>query len=232
LSLTLEFKTVAFDSLLVPSGIPDIRTVEVITDQQEAAVVEWLFGTSPAKGLIRSELELSEDVPFWPAVAGSVTDPQRAPGDVDALLCEKDSPHTATAVEAKCVKVIAEADGQDHVNRLGKLPKAVQQANGLREMGFHRSSLAVLCLVNAQERLEPNTVLREMSPKTLSRVYDFPCRDDLLSDVGFLIVEIAQPTAKGFNQRANINVCRVQAAKQLEQPIHLTNRIAEYIERN
>jgi hypothetical protein len=229
MSVTLEFKTVAYDSVALPLGFPDIHTSDAITAQQEAAVVQWLLGRSPAKGLVMSELKLSEDVSFWPAVAEPVTDLHRKPGDVDALLCGRDSPHTATAVEAKCVKVVAVAVGQDRVNRLGKLSKAVQQVNGLRDMGFHESYLAVLCLVDAQERLEPNTVFREMSPKTLSRVYDFPCRDDLHREVGFLIVEIAQPTAKGFNRMANINVCRVQAAIAQDQPIELTNRIAEYV---
>ena len=232
MSVTLEFKTAAYDSVVFPAGFPDVLTTAVVTSKLEAVVVKWLFSVSPARGLILAELRLDEDVCFWPAVAEPVTDRNRKPGDVDALLCRRYGPHLATAVEVKCVKVKAETDGSDHVNRLGKLPDAVKQANGLREMGFHRSYLAVLCLVDAQERPEPNVVSRAMSTKTLSLVYDFPARDDLHQDVGFLIAEMVQPTTKGFKRMATVNVCRVQAAKLLDQPMELTNRIAEYIGHN
>jgi hypothetical protein len=229
MSTSLEFRFVAYDSVAVPLGFPDVQTADVITDIQEALVARWLFVDSPANALLLTELGLPEETNVWISVAEPVTSRRRRPGDVDVMLCKKDCPHDATVLETKCVKVVAEAEGPDKVNRLGKLPVAVKQANGLRETGFHSSYLAVVCLVDALHRPEPNVGLREMSSKTLSLVYDFPARDDLHKGVGFVIIEIAQPTTKGFRRMAKISVCRVRAAEVQVQATDLTNRIAEYL---
>jgi hypothetical protein len=65
-------------------------------------------------------------------------------GDVDILLCAKNLPNVATAIEVKRVKVGASAFRSGRPNKLHEFEEGVRQANLLARVGFSQVYLFVL----------------------------------------------------------------------------------------
>jgi len=236
----LQFNTVAFDSVNLPREIAAGTTFTFFVDnsnldgedvlsESEEILVSWLFSFDLTRRLIFKELNISENVFYGLKIIGPIIkDVRKKPGDIDVLICENQKPHQAIALECKRVKVKAIDMENDKVNKIEKIRKGVEQANALRELGFHKTFLTILVLADGRERKEYNFLARDPTTETYKQIYDFP-RDKLHDDVGVIFVEIDQPIGKPINDAAVVGICIDKEAKQLEQPIHLTNRINELI---
>jgi hypothetical protein len=233
---TLIFKGIAFDTNrigpIISAGTSyqffidyPIVEEERVTQQKEDQIVLWLFSQTLARQFIFTELGMRNPC-FWLNVVDPIIDnPNKKPGDIDILICEQRQPHRAIALECKRVKVIAMDMENDKINKIDNIGNGVKQANALREIGFHRTYLAILIEVEGKNRAEYNTLCRGPSPTTFKKVYDFPFRDKLNKDVGVIFIEISQPTGKSIDSMAGVGICIDKEAERLEQPYNLTNRI-------
>lgn len=238
----LEFKVIAFDTQRLPREIPggssysffkDVSSssADRVTSVEEKRIIRWLFEQTPAKNLIFSELQTEQDLFFKLEVIGPIiSDPTKKPGDIDVLICGKQKPHRTTAIEGKRVKVTAVDRDNDKVNKINGVGDGVLQANALRELGFHRTYLAILIEVEGKNRSEYNVFFRDTLPNILKKVYDFPNRDDLHEDIGVIFIEITQPTGKHINGMAVVGICIDKEANRLDQPTRLTNCVSELLE--
>lgn len=233
----LTFKTVIFDTeFLRPGPIPASRDFFIDTsDNEESAtiypeqrIISWLFNMHEARNLILSELRIGKDCLFRFGVTEPVIKNRNSkPGDVDILLCPQKQPNKAIAIECKRVKVKAISSVNDKINKIEGVGNGVIQANSLRSIGFYQTYIAIFIISDGRERREFNTLSRGAAPSTFSRIYDFPLRDGIDSEVGVMFVEIVQPTGKRIDRMGKVAVCVDQYAKYQEQPTELTSRIRQ-----
>lgn len=151
----------------------------------------------------------------------------RKPGDVDWLCVAPTKPHLAVAVECKRVKVRAAGLDDDHENKIRDLGRGVPQANGLADMGFHRSFLMIIILADGRARRELGQMFRGPTTQTFTRIYVFPERERLNDDVGIIFVEVVQPTGRSIGEMAYVGVCVERPARPRDQSVRLTERVRE-----
>lgn len=234
----LVFKTIAFDSQALTASGPmtyfqesENAHSESVRDVNEAPIVRWLFSQDALRSLIVGELTDHDSC----AVHGlNVRDPvirkrHNKPGDVDILLCSPENPEHTIAIETKRVKVLLTGDGSQKVNKLRDLAEGIIQANGLQSLGFWKSYLMAIVLIDARERRSANTLLKYQIQEETRPIYEIPLESTLHRDVGVAVVEIVQPTGKHFNEQGSVGICVDKKASELEQPSHLTERISNWL---
>ncbi len=241
LKISAGTKIRADESFVLFSEDPGMND-ESATERDEKRIVLWLFNQQLwARQLLLKELGVSQDSFTATEVTNPFTQPNKKPGDIDVLICERDHPHQAIVIECKKVSVVAETTKRDIVHKVEKIGKGVSQANALRDLGFYQTYLAIVTVVDGRQRNEYNTLHRGIgdsshdthhgtqSHKTLKRVYEFPRREDLHDDVGIIFVEVIQPTGKSLDEKFGVCVCVDKRAKPQEQTNSQTNRISDYI---
>ncbi len=229
----LGFRFVSFDTRTV---FPGPHWTEFFIDENhpghrnitatgEEETLRWIL-RSPAKNLLLNELQIVAN-PFAAYSVGKplIEDPQKKPGDIDLLLCDPQTPNCALALQGKRVKVTAEGPDNDKINKLEKLGDAVVQSNGTRDLGFHRTYLAVLIGADSRLRQQIPVQARLANSGTFQRIYDFPQRDSLHDDVGVVFIEISQPTGKNFDETAIVAVAVDREAARLEQRAIMTDKV-------
>jgi len=231
----LIFRYVAFDTRTISPGPhwtnfftdDDRPSINNVTTTGEEEIIRWVL-RSPAKGLFLSELRIASS-PFtaYSIKKPLIDNPQKKPGDIDLLVCDPLAPNLATAFQCKRVKVVAEGPDQDKVNKLEKLGDAVDQANGTRDLGFHRTYLIVLIGVDGRGRRPIPVHERVAGRGAFRRVYDFPQRGSLHEDVGVVFIEISQPTGSSIDDTAIVAISVDHEAACLEQSAKMTERVKE-----
>jgi hypothetical protein len=243
----LEWKCTHFDTAVIPAGnYPAGTTLATffhddssvnegsITEKQERDLVNELFAWHHFRALLFKELNIRVDSLCRTHVVSPIIDnPQVKPGDIDVLICEPGKPNESVALECKRVKVTAVSTLDDDVHKINDIKDGASQTKAMRRMGFHRTYLAVLIQVDGRNRKDVNTLFRGLNSsatydgeqKTLNRIYEFPQRSIFHEDVGFVFVEVIQPTGKSFTKTGGICLRIEKDAKRLEQPDNLTNRI-------
>ena len=152
--------------------------------------------------------------------------PETAFGDCDALLIEKGSPQRASAVQFKRVKVSVSESGEWKLNKLGALPKAVQQANELHAVGFAHVWLSVLVVTDLRA-LADASARRFTPPPMIERVIAAIPLRDLATEVGVTVSEITQIATSPSQWRGGSGGNLVQSITEQSQPSLLTEGIAE-----
>lgn len=232
----LEFKVVAFDTMIIPtqkktnthSLFVDNSEYdgESITKKIEEKIVLWLFNQEPAKELVFSQLGIHRSALIKLQVKDPIiVNPSKKPGDIDVIFWEQNQPDRAIVIECKRVKVTAIDSGTDKINKIKSIKDGVIQANALHEFGFHKTYLAIIAEVDGRNRKGYNVLFRSSTPQTFSQIYDFPLRAKLHNDIGILFIEIVQPTGKEISNMAYVGICIDKQASLLEQPHHLTNLV-------
>lgn len=77
--------------------------------------------------------------------------PKGPQGDVDILLCEPSPTFQTTAIQAKRVKVGAQAFETHHPNRLAEFDKLCDQSNLLIKLGFSQVYAYVFVMVDSRQ---------------------------------------------------------------------------------
>lgn len=213
------------DPNTIPHRISNEPEVAPLVRRFEDPLLRWLL-ESPARALFLSAFR-DPPVNF---VACSVRKPlicapNQKPGDIDLLLCDRDRPPLAIAVQAKAVKVTALSWEEDKINRLQDLRDAVVQANRTRQLGFHQTYLAVLILSDARERRHHNIPARKSTEGSFRRIWEFPGREDLDDRVGLIFVEITQPTERGIELMATVGVAKGKSAIPQDQRSSITDAV-------
>jgi hypothetical protein len=251
----LEFKCTFVDSLKFAAGTT-IRAGESFilhsedpgmndesaTERDEKRIVKWLLHEQPsAAQLILQELGMPLNSFVAREVTEPFTQPNKKPGDIDALICAPNKANQTMVIECKKVSVVAQNTRQDIVHKVEKIGKGVSQVNALRELGFHETYLAVITVVDGRERVGYNVLSRGIgdsthdthlgtrTQKTLKRIYEFPRREDLHDDVGIMFIEVIQPTGKSLDEKFGVCICVDKRATPQEQSDTRTNQVREYI---
>jgi len=236
------FRCVAYDTGSVPPFIPKGYSIDYFKDiyegaqsiskEEEKEIIQWFFGQLLLRKVLYEELGIEQTRPFKLKVTEPIiSNPNKKLGDIDILICDKNNPHRAIAMEGKRIKAIVEASGQEKINKIGDIKDAVLQANAMRDMGFYNSYLVLFIEVDGREREETNFFFRGLSDQNFKRVYDFPQRDQLHDDIGVIFIEIVQPIDRTVNKAGMVRICVDKKAKPLSQPTNLTNRIIEVCKR-
>jgi hypothetical protein len=193
----------------------------------EGEILKWILN-SPAQDLFLSALEITtQDFVAFEVKKPLIEDSQSKPGDIDLFLCEKTAPNRSIAVQAKRVKVTYEESDKYKINKLDGIRELVEQANGTRELGFHRAYCVVLIVIDsrAQRQLAPHC--RFMGRDSFQRVFAFPQRESLHDDVGVVFVEIAQTTGRSIDDTAIVAVSVDRRATYLDQWATMTDRVKQ-----
>lgn len=247
----VAWNCIYYDSALIHAGIyPAGGTLatyfkddksfdeESVTNKHERQLVDELFAEAQSRQLLFPELDLPLNSFFKTHVVEPlIEDRQRKPGDIDVLVCPSDNPNLAVAIECKRVKVIAASSVDDDVHKIKDIRDGAAQTKAMRKMGFHRTFIAVLIQVDGRKREERNTVTRGLNPqatfdgerRTLKEIYEFPQSGIFNADVGFVFIEVIQPTGKSFEKMGGICLRLEREARRIEQPSTLTNRVAALI---
>lgn len=235
----LTFRTIAYYTNKISSGVTScsyfednaIESEESVTINPEKAIVCWLISNDLVRHAILEEFVGSVNYDIYPNVQQPIiTEPGKKPGDIDILLCNKDTPNKAIAIECKRVKVLVQNDGKQKVNKIQEIGNGITQANGLQSMGFHQSYLLLLVVVDARLKMaEGNIFFKYGNQKETSAIYEVPMDSSLHHDVGVAYIEIIQPTGKEINKMGQVGICVDKRAIQLEQSSRLTERIRNYL---
>ncbi len=236
----LLFTYIDYDTGTIPRCMPPRYSMEFfkdvnenansITNKHEKQIITWLFQNALFKRMFYGELKIKETSIVNVEVKEPViSSPNKKPGDIDILLCDINKPNEAIALEAKRIKTIVKKNGNDKINKIEDIKSGIFQANGLREMGFYNSYLALFIETDGRERQDVQFLFRSANKQTLKRLYDFPQRDKLHRDIGIVFIEVVQPIDREINRAGAIGICVVKEAKPLSQPTSLTNRITEFL---
>lgn len=234
----LTFKSVQVDAQTIGSSVElplsffcDGHSFpnERITRLEEQRAVRWLLDQESCRRLFLGELGVAS-CNYRDSIPDSVFDQirHRQGGDVDFVALESESPTHAACVEFKRVKVRVHADGKETVNGLEELEKLIRQGNQRQSMGFWKTFICAIAVVDNHLLETPNTLLRRGDPRDYQRVYHLGQHTAIHEDVGILLIEVAQPSGKDFGSRFGFGICKLKEAKVLEQPPNLTECLKTY----
>jgi hypothetical protein len=234
----LTFRCIAYDTGSIPSSIPKGFSVDFFKDVHEGAqsvsneeekkIIRWFFEQPLLKKLFYEELKIEQTLPFKLEVKEPIiSNPNKKPGDIDILICDKNNPHHAIAMQGKRIKAKVEKNGNEKVNKIGDIKDAILQVNAMREMGFYNSYLALFIEMDGREREDSNFFFRGLNDQNFKRLYNFPQRERLHDDVGIVFIEIVQPIDRSINRSGMVCICVDKKAEPLSQPTNLTNRVIQ-----
>lgn len=203
------------------------RTGASIHEPTEKEIVRQLFSSPTYRSLILQNLKLNPEVlaDVLLEVGEPVTRRGSKPGDVDVLIHRMGAPRCSIGIEAKRVEIYAEEKGKDNAYRLHKISKAVEQGQGLVEMGFYQAYVAVILLVDALPRSQENGNVFHSLAATHTYTTILRNLSELSSHVGIIVIEVVQPGGQPFQEMGSIVVTVPRLAPITDQKDELTNRI-------
>ena len=135
------------------------------------------------------------------------------------------------ALECKRVRVRSGKWDNQKVNRLDDVGSAPAQVNGLCKIGFHRTYLAVIAIVNDLSKPEYNFVFRGLREATFTKVVRFA--EELVLDkrAGILYFEIAQPLGTSIEKSGALCAGILKPAERCVQEYAITELVQNYVSR-
>lgn len=234
--IPLKLRSVAFDTGTVRPGITSLKffqdepvtSADAASNFPEPEIVQWLIEDFRTRTALLEELSLTSTALTYAGVRSPFTSPNKKPGDIDLLACELEKPHKAVAVECKRVKVRV-SGGPERINRLDTLGGADLQARELFSLGFCRTYLGVIVVVDGRGDEENNFLFRGVSDLSYRRIIEFAGRVTLPEDVGILYAEIVQPVQRSIADAAVFSVAVVKEARPRFQAEGLTTRVHNFV---
>lgn len=158
-----------------------------------------------------------------------ITDPYNSrPGDIDVLLSDRKHPHMAVALECKKLRIRADTFNTGQIGGLKKAVQGFKQANGLFDLGFSRSYLALLIEVDGRERTKNNLISRGATPELYNEIFKIRHVDGLYQNVGIILVEIIQPTKRDIKSSGSVGFFELKQAKPQMQSESTTTYVRNY----
>ena len=236
--IPVKLHSVAFDIQTLRLGVTRLEFFQDdMLDQADSAaamtepdLVKWLMNDPRTRGVILEELSLPMTAKSYTRVGSPfITNPNKKPGDIDILACEVSRPHQAVTVECKRVKVRAVVDGTEKINRLEALGGADRQARELFGLGFSRTYLGVVAIVDGRANDDRNFLFRGISDANYRRIIEFAGDLTLPEGVGLLYLEIIQPVQRPVGDAGMLCVAVAREAKPRSQREHLTTHLENFI---
>ena len=203
---------------------------ESLADVPEGKLVAMML-TDPGWGLGRIlNIHGFPERPRWRTEV-PLLDVEGGKGDVDVLLASHNRPESAVAIQAKRIKVGANALRTEMPNGLQNLHKLRQQANHVARLGLEQVYAYVFVVVDSRSvNVSDPVSYVGMQPPLRNAIQAEAERLDELDDrVGLVVVDATQsmdhpPLTSGF---AGVSLIRkATAAKQRES---LTRWVAEQL---
>ena len=236
MEIPLNLRSVAFDSQPYPAnGVRSLSFFQPTDNNQEPSaaditeekIVEWLANHQDSKHLLLETLGLPRLASVAPHVRAPFIESQNhKPGDIDLILCGCGAPRQAVVIEWKRVKV-RHARDLERVNKINGIADAVAQLKGLLRMGFSRTFLGVVVVVDGRQQGNENTLFRGASNGTYCRVIDAG-GIDLPEEAGLIYAEIVQTRDCSIDDAGMISMALAKQAVPREQPGDLSGKIVRY----
>jgi hypothetical protein len=150
-------------------------------------------------------------------------------GDFDFLVADTVDPRYTIAIECKLVKAADATDSDTTVVRLGKLKRAIHQANEAARVGFASVYLLIVAVVNASAQRKVNQFHKGLKRDARQRVLQFPQWELLNERVGIAYCELVQTTNKPFDAAGVVVSGSARPAAIIEQSGELTERIVRVV---
>ena len=208
---------------------------EPATKRKEAELAEWLLQDDKVKEWIGSASGLSSHPLHRTGIQTSAVDEAGQLGDIDAILFDPGQPERAVAIECKRVKASI-TSGVCSINGVDNIKKGIRQANALHRLGFNRSWLAVIIIVDGRGRTENNFLARGLQKKdfedVFTRTYGYALHKKypLAGEAGIMLIEIVQPKDKIIDDASFVSVCICRDAVSVQQPHDLSVRLRNVLE--
>jgi uncharacterized protein with HEPN domain len=202
------------------------------TERQEADIAAWLLDRRIVKQWLTAASGIPSNSIHFTGVTTPLLTESTEVGDIDALLFPIDNLCEAAAMECKRVKAVV-TNGVASVNGIDNIKKGIRQANALHKLGFFRTWLAVIVIVDGRGETENNFMFRGLPEKDFSnlfkRTYEYALcgKVKLHDDVGIIFFEIVQPKNKSIDHANFISMCVCRYAESVYQSDELTSRIRE-----
>lgn len=233
--IPVKLRSIAFDTGTVGPGTTSLQFFQdepvtrpdVASDSPEPAIVQWLINHFRTRNILLEELSLSVAALTYGGVRDPFTSPNKKPGDIDFLACESDRPDQAVAVECKKVKVRI-GGGAERINRLEALGGADSQARALFGLGFHRTYLGVVVVVDGRANADNNFLFRGVSDSGYRRILEFAEDVSLPEHVGILYAEIVQSVQRSVADAAVFSVAMAKEAKPRLQTERITTLVHNF----
>lgn len=237
--IPVKLRSVAFDTGTVRPAMTSLQffqddpvtNADVASDIPEPDIVQWLIKDSRTRSPLLEELSLPGTAQAYAGVRSPFTSPNKKPGDIDLLACELDKPDQAVVVECKRVKVRA-SGGAERINRLDALGGADAQARELFGLGFCRTYLRVIVVVDGRANEDNNFLFRGVSNLSYRRIIEFAGGVTLPEEVGILYAEIAQPVQRSVADAAVFSLAVAKEARPRPQTELLTARVHNFVRRH
>jgi hypothetical protein len=235
----LEFDYHLFDSfrinsstlthtLFVNPGVEEANRKN-ITDEIEETNIDWLFkqngfeehlyrkiGLDPARSRRKMHVKPNKFDSFR---SDSV--------EVDCICIQNDDYTKATCVEFKNFKVIAYNNSKTDVRDLSRITPLVDQGNTRQSKGFHRVFICAIVTIDSSQVTddEKNILFRGQDSPRIKILYNIHKEGNLHEDVGFLVIQILQPSSKSFNDFAGYGIAIAKNGNLLDQRPALSSDI-------
>jgi len=195
----------------------------------ESELVAWLMAGPAVRPLVLGELALAASATCFAGVRTPfIENSNLKPGDIDLIACDPGHPNRAVVVEFKRVKVVATDDAAENVNRFDALRGVVPQVKGLHGLGFARTYLGVIVIVDGRGKESSGFLFRGASDSTYARVMRLIGDLPLPSGIGLLYVEIIQPADESLEDAYMVCAVAPRQARQRSQGEHLTTLVDNY----
>lgn len=199
--------------------------MDVAVSMSEAEMLRWLFSKDSVRALLMEVLGFTSNAAHFLEVKSPfVFDPFSKPGDIDFLACERDSPNFATVIEFKRIKV-----RKEKVNKVIGLGRITDQLDGLYSIGFCKSYLGIIAVVDGRHNTENNFAFRGAEVSIIQNALDISSSSLPNDDVGVFYIEVVQTTAKPVNEAGMICAGIVRPARPRLQSGDLSQTMANFV---
>lgn len=233
---SLELQCVVWDTAAMSGGVArffrDARSTKpfpsatATTEQRE---VLQLISHERTRTVLYRILGLPTTAKWAVEVKQPFLTPPSKPGDIDLMVADLVHPEAAVVAEAKWVKVRSDGTGGQKINKLEGASESVPQVAGLLELGFARTYLLLIAVVDDRSREEPSVVFRGTTQTTLRRVIEVVGDLGINESAGILYVEINQPLEKTVTEATTVCIGVLRPARVRPQSVDQTSRVAAFL---
>lgn len=236
---SLLLDSVAYDTL--PASAPALQFFVDRTDGVRAAaelkheknLVRWLLADLLVGPLIRRVLKISQRSLHALEVRSPFRSVGDKPGDIDVILCDEVQPHHSISLECKLVKATTTQDGRsDPITKLEAFGRSFEQANPLADVGFNRTFLTAIAVVDGTDNTSRNFLHRGMSATGLRRFLDVAEAIPLSPGIGILYVEVVEPLQAPLTTSGMVSAGVLRPATPREQREFFTATVLRYMREN
>lgn len=211
------------------------KNEESVTTIHENEIVDWIFQDESRQDLIFRNLyhEKASQIFYCFRVDCEpilTNEDRKKIGDIDMLICPRNYPNYATAVEFKRVKVETLDDQTAKVNKLQTCRiKGLDQVDQLRSFNFWKTYLGVIIEDDARRSDSESSLMRSSTGDLEKAIYNLTFDKGLDHYAGVMYIQIIQPTGESFHARNSFGICIDKYAKPVIQDEELTKRIEKFM---